>query len=240
MKPITILLSAILYLGSLNLIAQNGEGEESDEQSYSAAYHMRFGVSALTVNHDLYDELRLHGKYTVPLATFVYEYEIQNRISKRFSLSTNFIFMNQECFKDGFESFYDRYSIGILGRYDFLRGENGSVFGTVELAYASMTHQFVNTNLDSNIFTTQSLFNFEVKGIGTHPTVELRQETFGINAGIGFEFHATPSLLVSGKGQVISTPFFPAYRYLDGNRITNLKRFHNTAAVFTFGIGFGI
>jgi hypothetical protein len=225
-----LLLPFIMLSKGSNLSAQT----ENMGQIFSI---WSMGAMGLSKNQQLSNEIKRFGDYEIADLVYVSTAEIRHGQWKRFGWSQYFTIATSTTQKGDFYSQYDRYGTGLRIRYEMVQSKPIVLYTFADAGYGYVRHRFSDYSLDNNVFTTDNIFNFSVKGTGVNPTVSLFNHALEINAGIGCDFRLINDFGISLKATLLSTPSFPAYKYFDGHRITNLKRYHNAGVMFTVGIG---
>jgi len=230
--------SVFMLLLLTSLIMTNGNRLSAQSEDHGQITTIfSIGPMVLSTHQQLADEVKRFGDYEIANLVYTSSGEIRHWKRNRFGMSQYFTVGTSTIQKGNYYSHYDRWGIGIRIRWEMLQSKPMVLYTFADVGGGYIRHRFSDYSLDPNVFTTDNIFNFSVKGTGFNPTVSLFHYALEINAGIGWDFRLFDNYGISLKAAVLSTPSFPAYKYFDGHRVTNLKRHHNAGALFTIGIG---
>lgn len=210
---------------------------QAQEKDFSSGYYYYFGSSILSKNQQLSDEITRFGAYQLPTLATAMGIEMNWFIKKRFGLGYYFQYQLFEAEELAYQSKSDHYEVGFRFIRYLKAWERSQLYLFGDLGLVHKRYGFTDTSLPYNVFTTDSLFGFGVKGYGEKPTVVITQNALALNAGLGFDMFLGSRTPMTLKASMITTPTFPAYKAHDNQRITNLKRYHNLGGVITIGIG---
>jgi len=208
-----------------------------EETSSGGGTYFNWGMALLSTNSQLADDIARFGEYVLPSTAIAYGWEVQWFKKNKFGMGSYYNFLANEIEQLTYQSTYTHWAAGLRFFRYLKEWERSQLYAFGDLGFVFNRYSFTDNSQPDNVFITDSLFSFGVKGNGVKPTVWINQFALGLNAGIGYDLLVGRRTPLTVKAALISTPTFPAYKTHDYIRITNLKRYHNLGGMITLGIG---
>ncbi len=209
------------------------------EETSGGAIYLHYGLAFLSNNKQLSKDVTRFGEYALPSLAMAYCWEVQSLKRNKIGLGSYYTILLNDIEHNEYQSSFYQYAAGLRFSWYMKTWERSCLYTWCDLGVLFHRYTFTDNGQPDNVFITDSLFNYNITGMGRKPSVWIHQYAMGLNAGLGYDLFLRSNSPMSIKASLISTPSFPAYRTHDHIRITNLKRFHNLGAQITIGIGIG-